>query len=63
MKTREWLLVAVPNPPPTPKQFLIKTSQINPAGWKIKKEKESIRGKEKLPLFVLFPISVCFGRV
>jgi hypothetical protein len=39
---------------PTPRQFLIKTDQINPAGWKIKKEKGSTRGKDKWSLFLFF---------
>jgi hypothetical protein len=35
-------------PLPTPRHFLIKTNQINPAGWKIKNEKRATRREEKV---------------
>ena len=34
-------------PLPTPRHFLIKTNQINPAGWKIKKEKRGHKERRK----------------
>jgi hypothetical protein len=40
------------------RQFLIKTDQINPAVWKIKKEQGTRRGEKTV--FLLLDFSVCF---